>query len=448
MRSPAYLRLCCIAAIGISFIYQSCNKTDIQFPWKGNHGPGGHDIADNAMVLYWNNKAATVLGVPMRQPDRTRFFAIIEIAVHDALNNIKPKYETYVLNEPTPAASADAAVASAAYWAIKGLNLQASFAIDAWYDSSLAFIANNPAKEAGKTLGKHAADAILANRADDGYSQVIATSAEPANGTTPGAYRQTNAVPFRVIPNWGTVLKPYVVQSNVQFRPDGPYDVQSEKYTADYNEVKGKGAREGSTRTDEETELAVFWSENRISILWNDFAYRTITDKKMDAWQTARFFAVFHTAFGDGFNTVLESKYHFYYWRPESAIHEGDNDNNPGTAADAGWIPFVIEAINPTPPGNWVSPPVPEYPSSYAMAGGIAAEILRLTLGGDKISVDFTSSTLPGVTLHYNNLAKAARDNSIAKIYAGWYFRKAALDGEEMGKKIAFYVATHGFREK
>ena len=446
MRSSAFLRLGCLAALGMSLFYQSCTKTDIPFPWEGDHHPEGNGNAKNNMVLYWNNKAATVLGIPMRQPDRTRYFAIIEIAVHDALNNIKPRYERYVLNEPTTNASPDAAVASATYWAIKGLNLQGSFPIDAWYDSALSFVPSNAQKDAGITLGKHAAEAIIANRANDGYTEVIPSSLIPANGTTPGAYRQTNAIPFRLIPNWGTVLKPYVVQSNDQFRPAGPYDVQSAEYAADYNEIKGKGVREGSTRTPDETKLTLFWSENRVSILWNDFANVVIADKKMDAWQTARFFALFHTAMGDGFNTVLESKYHFYYWRPETAIHEGENDNNPATTADANWIPFVIESVQPTPPGNWVSPPIPEYPSGYAMAGGIATEILRQTVGGDYISVNFTTATLPGTTLHYNSLAKAARDNSIGKMYAGWYFRKAVLDGEDMGRKIAYYVSTHSFR--
>jgi hypothetical protein len=444
MRAFKFLWLSLFVVTAMIVILSSCTKFDAPFPVIGN----GKTDYDNAMVLYWNDKAATVLGGPIRQPDRSRYFAIIEIAVHDALNNIKSKYSTYVLNEPSRSASPDAAVASAAYWAIKGLNLQGSFPIDSWYDSSLAFVPNGPAKEAGINLGKRAAETIIANRLNDGYSQVISSSPNPPDGTTPGAYRQTNAVPFRLIPNWGTVLKPYVLQSNDQFRPVGPYNVQSKEYATDYNEVKLKGAREGSTRTAEENRLANFWSDNRISVTWNDFANAIIANKKLDAWKTARLFAVLHTALADGFNAVLEAKYHFYYWRPETAIHEGDNDGNPATSADPNWIPYLIEVVNPTPPGNWVSPPVPEYPSSYAMAGGIATEVLKQFLGSDKISVRFTSAALPGVSLQYSSLAKVARDNSLAKIYAGWYFRKAVLDGEEMGKKIGRYVYTQGFRER
>jgi hypothetical protein len=447
MKFAKRIFLTAIPAMGMLLFYQSCTKMDIPLHEKGGNIPE-KIMVDNRMVLYWNNKAATVLGVPMRQPDRSRYFAIIEIAVHDALNSVRPKFETYLADEPTPNASPNAAIASAAYWAIKGLNLQGSFPVDAWYDSSLAVIADGDAKEAGKVLGKHVADAIIANRADDGFTQVIPSSLVPANGTTPGAYRQTNGIPFRLIPNWGTVLKPFVTESNEQFRPEGPYDLATAAYANDYNEVKGKGAREASTRTEAETNLAKFWADNKPSNIWNNFVNSVIADKKLDAWKTARLFAIIHTAIADGFNTVLEAKYHFYFWRPETAIHEGTNDNNAATAADAGWLPFVIETVQPTPPGNWVSPPIPEYPSGYALPGGVVAEVLKRLLGSDKISVDFTSASLPGTTLHYNSLAKAARDNAEAKIFAGWYFRKAVLDGENMGKKVGEYVFLNRFREQ
>src|SRR5215218_5552374 len=150
-------------------------------------------FAENDMVMYWNDKTATVLGAPMPQPHRTRYFAMIQIAVHDALNNIKPKYQRYaLLNERTQFASPDAAVASAAYWAIKGMNRQGSFPVDTWYNESLATVPDGESKELGKILGKHAAEAIIANRANDGFTQVIQTSATtPPDGDEPGEYRST-----------------------------------------------------------------------------------------------------------------------------------------------------------------------------------------------------------------------------------------------------------------
>src|SRR5215203_571463 len=238
--------------------------------------PDNPGFAENNMVMYWNEKVNTVLSVAMRQPDRARYFAIIEIAVHDALNNIKPKYQRYaLLNEREQFASPDAAVASAAYWAIKGLNRQGNFPVDTWYNESLATIPDGESKELGKTLGKHAAEAIIANRANDGFSNVIITSTTPPNGVNPGEYRSTlmavNWVPtttqfaFRTYYNWGTVVKPYVAESNYQFRPQGPFSVSSNEYANDFNEVKSKGARVGGTRTEEEDKVGKFWTDTRSS---------------------------------------------------------------------------------------------------------------------------------------------------------------------------------------
>lgn len=412
-------------------------------------------FAENNMVMYWNEKAATVVGTPRNQPTRARLLAIIEIAVHDALNSIKPKYQRYaLLNEREQFASPDAAVASAAYWAIKGLNLQGNFPVDTWYSESLATIPDGESEELGKALGKKAADAIIANRANDGFTQVIITSASPADGDEPGEYRSTlryamvNGVPtltpFTVknIPNWGTVLKPFVVQSNYQFRPTGPNAVNTAAYTIDYNELKEKGANIGGIRTADEEVLAKFWSENRPSIIWNDLARSIITTKKMDAWKTARLFALIHTAMADGINSVMESKYHFYYWRPETAIRLANNDGNDNTVADTNWLPYLAEA-----PNTFFTPPVPEYPSSFAMFGGVATEVLHSFFESDKISIDVKSNTLPGTKLHYSSLSKAANDNSLSKIYSGWYFRKAVVDGEEMGKNIGKYVFNNHFQE-
>ena len=411
-------------------------------------------FAENNMVMYWNNKVATVLSAPMNPPTRCRYFAIIEIAVHDALNNIKPKYQRYALNEREQFASPDAAVASAAYWAIKGLNRQGAFPVDSWYNESLATIPDGESKELGKTLGQHAAEAIITNRANDGLTQVIISSLIPADGDDPGEYRSTlpSANPalslphLKNIPNWGTVLRPFVVISNDQFRPAGPYPVNTEAYTQDYNEVKSKGAMIGHTRTAEESEIAIFWGDMP-SFIWNRLARNIINAKKMDAWKTARLFALLHTAMADGINSNLESKYHFYYWRPETAIRLGDNDGNSNTAGDPDWLPSVIEVPSVNPIMHRYSPPLPEYPSSYSMFGGVVTEVLKLFFESNELSFDLTSLALPNVTRHYTSLSQAARDNSIGKIYAGWYFRKAVLDGEEMGRNIGSYVFNHSFRE-
>ncbi|AOW09968.1 vanadium-dependent haloperoxidase [Flavobacterium gilvum] len=415
-----------------------------------------HGFVDNKMVLYWNKITETVLSNPIQQPTRTRLFAIIEISVHDALNSIKPKYERFAMNEKEQFADPDATVASAAYWAITLLG-RGSSQVDSWYSESLATIPDGESKNLGIALGKKSAQAIIANRADDGFTKIILASPIPANGINPGEYRSTvtalNYVPttalspFRILYNWGTVNKPYVIESNSQFRPGGPYAVNSNEYTTDFNEVKTKGARVGGIRTAEEEKMGKFWSENRPSILWNIIATNAIATKKLDAWKTARLFALIHVCIAESINSQFNASYYYYSWRPETAVRWADTDGNPNTQGDANWLPVYSES--PTS----ATPPVPGYPNGFAAFGGTTAEILRLFLGTDETSIDITSTSInPGVTepkpsFHYSSFSQAARANSLSTVYNGWDFRKSVSDGEEMGKQIANYVFNHQFRE-
>jgi hypothetical protein len=422
---------------------------------NGNPDPG---FADNDMVMYWNEKANTVLSVGFTQPARTRVFARIQIAVHDALNSIKPKYERYAFHEREQHANPDAAVASAAYWIMKRTTLPGNPPIDQWYSESLATIPDGESKELGKDLGKRSADALIVNRANDGFTQLIINSATPPNGTNPGEYRSTltaiNWVPtptlvaLRNVPNWGTVMKPWVIESNQQFRPSAPYAVNSNEYTADFNEVKSKGARVGSTRNADEEKISKFWSENRPSLLWNNIVRKAIENKKLDAWKTARLFALIHVCMAESISSQLNAGYHYYFWRPETAIRLAATDGNDNTVGDVTWLPFLSEAA------VFVTPPVPGSPNGYAAYGGTTAEILRLFFGTDQTSIDITTTTTnpvvtePKPSFHFSSFSQAARDNSLSMIYSGWDFRKSALDGEEMGKQIANYVFTHAFREE
>lgn len=410
-------------------------------------------FADNNMVMYWNDKANTVLSGPGTPPSQARHFAMIEIAVHDALNSIKPKFETYALkNIREKDANSNAAVASAAYWTIKGLNMPGTNPVDNWYTESLATIPDGENKELGIALGKKSAEAILANRASDNFA--IANQQLPSpDGVAPGEYRST--IPFsnegmpkvKALRQWGTMMTPFVTKSNSQFRPAAPYAVSSPEYLADYNEVKSKGGRVGHNRTADEDEIGRFWVE-RSSMGWNRLARSIIASKKIDAWRTARLLALIHTAMADGISGCFEAKYHYFYWRPETAIRLGDNDGNANTSGDATWLPSYTESPNANNPAlNVNTPPIPDYPSAHASFGGAAAEILRLFFETDKISVDQTSPITPGITRHYSTLSQAARDNSLSRIYVGFHFRYAALKGEAMGQDIAKYVFANSFKE-
>ena len=459
-----YLSPLTVGAFVLFAVLNSCKKesareatteTPEEFAGKKPNNPG---FAKNDMVMYWNEKAATVLNPGFTQPARTRVFARIQVAVHDALNAIKPKYERYAFQEREQHADPDAAVASAAYWILKRTTLVGNPPIDQWYNESLATIPDGQSKELGKELGKRSADALIANRATDGFTQLIITSANPPNGVNPGEYRSTlsavnwvptqNLVAVRNLPNWGTVMKPWVIESNQQFRPSGPYSVNSAEYTADFYEVKSKGARIGSTRTADEEKIGKFWSENRPSFIWNTIVRKAIENKKLDAWKTARLFALMHVCMAESISSQLNAAYSFYFWRPETAIRLAANDGNDNTTGDGNWLP----ALSETP--VFVTPPVPGYPNGYAAYGGTTAEILKLFFGTDQTSIDITTTTTnpavvdPKPSFHFSSYSQAARDNSLSMIYNGWDFRKSVMEGEEMGRRIASYVFNHHFREE
>lgn len=431
----------------------SCTKQDLLQSSETNDvmskRPDDPGFAENDMVLNWNQKAITVATGPITPPAQHRYLAMIHIAMHDALNSVKPKYETYALNNHrVQFANPDAAVASAAYHTIIALNLTTAHPVLTWYNESLATIPDGESKELGKTLGQAAANAIIANRAADNFSIANLQLPQP-DGDEPGEYRST--LPFsnvgmpkiKALHQWGTQMKPFVMTSNSQFRPIPPDPVNSLQYVSDYNEVKLKGGRAIHTRTPDESEIGVFWVE-RSALGWNRFARYILETKKLDAWRTARLFALMHTAMADAATASFEAKYYYFYWRPETAIRLGDSDGNPLTAGEATWLPSNME----TPPAGIYTPPIPDYPSLHAGYGGAAGTILQKFFGEDNVSVPQTSTTLPGVVRNYNSITKAMRDNSLSRIYVGYHFRKAVIEGERQGKELANYVFENSFKEK
>jgi hypothetical protein len=141
-------------------------------------------------------------------------------------------------------------------------------------------------------------------------------------------------------------MKPWVIESNQQFRPAGPYAVNSNEYTADFNEVKSKGARVGSTRTAEEEKIGKFWSENRPSFIWNNIVRKAIENKKLDAWKTARLFALMHVSMAESISSQLNAGYHFYFWRPETAIRLAATDGNDNTTGRSYLVTFSFRNAN------------------------------------------------------------------------------------------------------
>jgi hypothetical protein len=375
---------------------------------------------------------------------------MMHIAIHDALNAIHRRFHPYVLDIYGPSgASAEAAVATAAHDvlvpALKQLVpvfdqlpaiqecIRASIAsIKDDYATALDRIPAGVPKRQGRVIGHTAAAAILALRAADGADTLVLDFDYP-QGMKPGEYRVPPEAPFAFMPGWGDIM-PFVLHHSAQFRPGPPYAVSSRKYARDFNEVKSLGAKEGSTRTAEQTQIAHFWLESS-PLQWNRIARTVSASARLDLWEHARLFALLNMALADGYIGSWETKYHYNDWRPATAIQWEESDSNPDTIADPTW-----EALDPTPLVH------PEYDSAHSVEGGAGAQVLRRFFETDDVSFETCSTTLPlpaeqcggsqEVRRSFFSFTEAAEENGVSRIYVGYHFRKAVEEGIAHGRKI------------
>jgi hypothetical protein len=410
---------------------------------------GWSHLAKADEVTKWNEIAGQVSFVSglanSLGPVEVRIDAMVHVAIHDALNAIDRRYHPYALDvQVTSDASPEAAVATAAHDVlvdqynllipILGLPSQQA-TLDAAYADSLALIPDGPAKTAGIAIGRAAAAVILAVRIADGWdAPPFPVDVNYPEGTQPGEYRFTPPSPFAALTRWGEII-PFVLNDGSQFRPGPPYAVTSKKYTTDFNEVKslgGNGTTTPSARTSEQTEIALCWVEGS-PLRWNRIARTVSAAAGLNLWENARLFGLLNMALMDGYIGTFETKYHYNYWRPITAIRLAATDGNPDTSADPTWTPLVD------------TPAIPDYDSGHSVQGGTAAQVLKRFFGTDTISFSTCSTTLPTgstcndgspVTRSYNSFSQAADENGLSRILVGFHFRKAVQEGIEHGRKI------------
>ena len=406
---------------------------------------------DNAMVLKWNEALSMAIDAKMPPPPESRIYAMVTIAVHDALNNVVPKYETYALDnswndgkevsKKTIYQVADAAVAQAAHDVLVALYPPSQQNADDLLTSSLSGIEDSELKTEGIQIGQEAALAMLAKRQND----VLPSFVVYPQGTEPGQYRsyapwsfpgpawQPNSV---YAPTWGETA-PFGVLSGDQFRSIPPYAINSPEYTADYNEVKIIGSNTSAVRTPEETAMGIFFTDNMPGMV-NRMARYVAVSEELNGWETARLFALTQMTEADALICTFESGFHYNFWRPITAIREGANDGNSDTEGDIVW--------NAVTAGRAI-PPLPPYPSSYASAGRAGAEICRMFFGTDEKSFTVGSYTSPGTERSYTSFSQLATDMELSRIYVGHNFRNDNIAGDKIGKEVAKFVFKNNLRE-
>ncbi len=397
-------------------------------------------------VTDWNVLALEVLILGGHNPIvATRGLAMAHLAAHDVLNAIDRRYETYLFDgRAEPGASPDAAVAAAMRDVLVGAltdfgtpeqRARARERLDAAYAQSLGKMPDGAPKRDGIAAGQAAAAAMLTLRKSDGATAKI----EHTPGMLAGQWRpHPNPVPANppiadaalapgnapaMLPQW-RFLMPFTMRAPWQFRLPPPPSLTSERYTRDYQEVKRLGGKQGSVRTAEQTEIARYWFEASAPA-WNRIARVIAAKRALDRWEHARLFALLNAAMADGYIAGADTRYLYNFWRPITAIREGDADGNTATPGDPTWETFMN------------TPPLPDYPSTHSVLGGAAATVMARFFGTDQLGFTMTSGPpFPGITRSFKNFSEAQEENGASRVYSGIHFRNSTSAGITQGEQI------------
>jgi len=383
--------------------------------------------ASNADVITdWNARTGEVVtAAGLGPPPANRLMAIVYTATYEATNAISKRYPASDLQlDAAPGASIEAAVAAAHRAVLTQLVPSQRAAIDTAYRSALSALGDSGDVQAGIAVGEKAAAAVLAARANDG----AATQEAYRPQTAAGAYVPT-VLP--AVSQWPQ-RKPWLMTSAAQFRPGPPPALASERWAHDYNEIKALGGRNSTRRSEEQTAIARFW-EATLPPIYHGLVRCVALMPSRDLTQNARLFAAVTQATDDALVAVFDAKYHYNFWRPVTAIRNGDLDGNDATERDAAWLPFIETPMHP------------EYPCAHCIVAATVATVLQAEVGNGPQPVwTTTSSTANGAARSWPNLEAFAQEVASARIYDGVHYRYSTEVGTAMGRQVgALAVAKH-----
>jgi hypothetical protein len=348
--------------------------------------------------------------------------AIVQAAVHDAVQAIEGRYEPYLFGSAgqQQAGSVEAAAANAAYRMLVGLYGAGNACLATATDPAVTY-----GGDPGLQVGADAATMLLTAKRPS-----FASPIDPfRGGDGPGEWRPTPPASLDAQNAFFIYTQPFTLLRASQFRPDRYPPMVSDRYRREFNEVKTLGSLTGSTRTVDQTDLAMFWTANPISTWFG--ALRGIAEQySSGVGDTARLFALAALSAADGQITIYDAKFYYNFWRPVTAIREAHVDGNPHTERDETWTPLVG------------TPPYPDYTSG---ANSLAASILtsaQLFFGTDELAFSVTSSVgnLLKNPRPYTRFSDAMQDIVEVRILQGLHFRSADEEGRRQGARVAHWV--------
>jgi hypothetical protein len=380
----------------------------------------GNTLVRADVITDWNNtaldvmKAVNVIGNPW-----TRSMALVNVSMSDAVNSVQNRYSRYTAMELAidPNSSAEAAAAAAAREILMRQYPGQKERIDAAFAETMQTIPDNPARAAGIALGEKVAATLFAERQSD------ATNAPDTYRplTTPGVWVPTTPPLFAQY----ATAKPWGLDSASQFRPAPPPALNSALYARDYIETKEMGGAKSTKRTEAQSDAVRFWTQTNLGPAWFQAARQVSTRRGLPVAESARVFALMSMALADCYVVDWDAKFQYNFWRPITAIRNGDQDGNDATERDAGWQP-----LNTTPMH-------PEYPSQAGVNSGAARGVLEAVFGNGPEEFVVYDTADPRLSRQFTSFAQMGQEHKEVRIWGGIHFRNSLEVGDVMGHKIA-----------
>ena len=403
-------------------------------PLVGASHPRTDSKDDAGTVRQWNEIATDAIVVTGANSPAASgvLMAIVQLAVYNAVVAIVGGYEPYGEGVWAPSgASIDAAVAQSAHDVLVNLLPAQASALDARLAAALATIPEAAAKGKGIFVGRHAAAAILTDRIGDGrFANVPYSFGLPGPGvyqSTPPAFSPSPLVP------WVAEVRPFTMTSPSQFRPGPPPPLDSRRWARAYQLTQAYGDANSTIRTSDQSEIAIFWTEHAVR-QWNRNIRNEAARVDLGAMAAARLLAVTNTAMADAWIGCWDGKYHYSFWRPVTAIRQGETDGRTDTIGDPNWLPFQT------------TPNHPEYPGAHACVSTAASYALRRFFHRNE-TMFAMDAIVGGVTyVHtFTRYTDAGAEASAARIYGGMHYEFSNEAGAHLGRQVVRQMFDRGF---
>jgi len=389
-------------------------------------------LTGSALLDDWGNRFAA-LGTTIGENSlRTQIrITIVQLAMFDAVNAVLDGHYRPFASKPAsaPGASPEAAAIRAAYIvALHEFPSSQSQAIELAYNASIEGLdASQQAIDDGITVGEKAANEVLATREGDNRNLEELTGYTPGSG--PGVWIPTPSGSPNPQTPFLQFVRPFGYDEPSRFRPSAPPALDSRTYAIDYNEIKDLGRFSGSSRTEDQSATARFWSPSA-SALWIA-NIRSLASGK-DLLTAARFEAIGIAAVQNALIAAWDAKFTYMFWRPVTAIRAGDTDGNSETEGDLTWTPFLV------------TPSHPEYPAAHTTVGASALGFYTAWFDTDQFPLEFKG--LNGMIRNYSSVNEIHAEEGNARVWGGMHWRNSTEVGTAVGSKVGKYTATHLLR--